>query len=170
MWTPSSACSQDWLQEPTERRISQCKNLILKSAHYQVRVQGHVQKRTEKAGVLEDVFHNHDSKSGMTRARTKGLKQVLEPAVHQSFILETLAAMLTVMCRFFPKSCSLVTIVEWGHLHFDLGKALLTQQQVLLDTLPSVWKSGERKQSYWRMNCYPWSLINRVGFQEKATC
>lgn len=90
----------------------QFKNLILKSARYQVRVQGHIQKRTEKTGVLEDVFHNHDSKSGMTRARTKGLKGVLEPAVHQSFILETLAAMLTMMWRFFPKSCSLVTIVE----------------------------------------------------------
>ena len=75
-------------------------------------MQGHIQKRTEKAGFLEDVFHHHDSKSAMTRARTKGLKRVLEPDVHQSFILETLAAMLTAMWRFFPKYCSLVTTIE----------------------------------------------------------
>ena len=55
------------------RQIS-VKNLISKIKHYQVRVQGHVQKRTEKTKSGEGVFHNHDSKSLVTWARIKGLK------------------------------------------------------------------------------------------------
>lgn len=80
--------------------MDQCKNLIWKSASYQVGVQGQIQKRTEKAGFLEVVFHHHDSESAMTRARTKGPKRVFEPDVHQRFLSEILAATLTTMWPF----------------------------------------------------------------------
>lgn len=67
----------------------QYKNLISKQKHYQLRVQGHIKKRTEKAEFLEDIFHTHGSVNPQWLDRTRGLKQVLQPCVHSSFISET---------------------------------------------------------------------------------
>lgn len=63
---------------PSSHRVGACtrwiwvRTLFQKTKRYQVRVQGHMQKRTEKMRSGEDVLHNHDSKSLVTW--TKGLK------------------------------------------------------------------------------------------------
>lgn len=57
------AAAADW-------KAYQCKHQISKTKHYQLKVQGHIKKRTEKAEFLEHIFHTRDYKSAVSWGST----------------------------------------------------------------------------------------------------